>query len=107
MAYNIEKYWLDDGTCPFDNWLLGLRDKRAKARILVRLTRLELGLFGDHKSLGNGVYELRIREGKGYRVYYAIDGETVVLLLTGGSKATQSNDIALAKTYWQQHQDEG
>jgi putative addiction module killer protein len=78
----------------------GLRDIRARQRIHVRLRRLSLGLEGDWKPVGEGVRELRIPEGKGYRVYYAWDGETVVILLCGGDKSTQQRDIDLAKSYW-------
>jgi putative addiction module killer protein len=67
----IRKYRLPDGVVPFDRWIAKLRDGRAKARILVQLDRLRLGLPGDWKAVGNGVFELRIFEGKGYRVYFA------------------------------------
>ena len=81
-----------------------LKDVRAKARILVQLDRLGLGLSGDWKSVGGGVHELRIDEGKGYRVYYGRHGATVVILLCGGTKSTQSRDIEQAKTYWREYQ---
>jgi len=96
----IRKYRPSDGIAPFDRWFAKLRDERAKARILVQLDRLRLGLSGDWKSVGAGVFELRIFEGKGYRVYFGRDGRTVVILLCGGAKSTQDRDIELAKTYW-------
>jgi len=97
----IKKYVTADNNGPFETWMQKLKDKRAKAQILIRLDRIiQAGHFGDHKSVGNDVYELRITEGKGYRVYYAIEGKTIILLLCGGSKATQSKDIKLAKQYW-------
>ncbi len=92
----IRKYRDAQGRVPFDEWLRGLRDIRAKQRIHVRVRRLE----GDWKSVGEGVRELRIPEGKGYRLYYAWDGESVVILLCGGDKSTQQRDIEQAKAYW-------
>jgi len=99
----IRKYRRPDGVAPFDRWMAKLRDRRAKARILVQLDRLKLGLPGDWKPLGEGVFELRIFEGKGYRVYFAREGQAVVILLCGGDKSTQGRDVELAKTYWQEH----
>ena len=96
----IRKYRLPDGVVPFDRWIAKLRDGRAKARILVQLDRLKLGLPGDWKSVGEGVFELRIFEGKGYRVYFAREGKSIVILLCGGDKTTQSRDIELAQSYW-------
>jgi putative addiction module killer protein len=80
----------------FANWFDGLRDARAKARILVRLRRLSLGNFGDWKSLGDGVSELRIDYGPGYRVYLTRQGNSVVILLARGTKKSQSRDIKRA-----------
>ena len=68
---------------------------------------MKIGNFGDHKSVGNDVYELRITEGKGYRIYYAHENNTIVLLLFGGNKATQSKDIKLAKQYWSDYNANG
>ena len=99
----IKLYRHDNGQIPFDRWLSNLRDKRAKAKVLIRLDRLQLGNFGDTKSVGEGVSELRINEGKGYRVYYGHDGKEIVLLLCGGDKSTQQSDIKLAKKYWSKY----
>jgi putative addiction module killer protein len=96
----IRKYRLSSGVIPFDRWMAKLRDGRAKARILVQLDRLRAGLPGDWKSVGEGVFELRIFEGKGYRVYFGRDGKSVVILLCGGDKSTQARDIELARAYW-------
>lgn len=80
----------------FDNWLGGLRDIKAKARIIARIDRLSLGNPGDHRSVGKGVRELRIDYGPGYRVYYAVRGSTLVILLAGGDKSSQGDDIERA-----------
>lgn len=99
----IRKYQDPRGRAPYDHWFNKLRDKRAKSRIQIRVDRLAIGLEGDSKSVGGGVRELRIPQGKGYRVYYARDGETLVLLLCGGDKSTQSQDIGKAKQYWRDY----
>lgn len=78
-------------------WLRGLRDRAAKARIEVRLDRLALGNPGDVRPVGEGISELRITYGPGYRVYYVQRGEVLVILLCGGDKSTQSQDIERAK----------
>ena len=83
-------------TQAFAKWLDGLRDVRAKARILLRLRRLSLGNFGDWKSVGEGVSELRIDYGPGYRVYLTRQGASIVILLAGGTKKSQSLDIKRA-----------
>jgi len=80
----------------FDAWLSKLRDRQARARILVRIRRLSLGNPGDVKAVGNGISEMRVDHGPGYRVYFAKRGSTLVLLLCGGDKRTQSADIKRA-----------
>jgi putative addiction module killer protein len=80
----------------FSNWLRKLRDHNARARIQIRIRRLSLGNFGDVKPVGEGVSELRIDYGPGYRVYLQQQGNLLVLLLAGGSKKTQQTDIAKA-----------
>lgn len=82
----------------FATWLAALRDREANARILARLDRVRLGNFGDTRSVGGGVSELRVDHGPGYRLYYARRGLTVVLLLVGGDKGTQAADIARAQS---------
>lgn len=84
-------------TTVFSDWLKGLRDINARARIMVRIRRLEMGNPGDVKALGSGVSELRVDYGPGYRVYFAQQGKTIVILLCGGDKRTQSADIAKAQ----------
>ena len=99
----IREYLTTDGHLPFVEWLRGLRDRQARARIMVRLNRLRLGNFGDCKSVGDGVFELRMMCGPGYRVYFGRDGESVVLLLCGGDKNTRQKDVELAKRYWRDY----
>lgn len=96
----IHQYITSDGKIPFDEWLNSLRDIRAKARIAQRLERLSLGNLGDYKSIGDGLYELRIDYGSGYRIYFGQIGLVVILLLCGGDKSTQNRDIRKAKEYW-------
>ncbi len=85
-------------TDTFTDWLNDLRDRAARGVIGKRLARIELGLFGDMRSVGEGVSELRIDFGPGYRVYFTRRGLVVVILLCGGDKASQSRDIARAQT---------
>jgi len=96
----LVRYWREDGHEPFTEWLGALRDKRVQARVRVRLLRLETGNFGDCKPVGEGVSELRIHEGAGYRVYFGRHGATVVVLLCGGDKGSQATDIERAKALW-------
>lgn len=88
----------------FQGWVDALRDVKTEARIAARITRLAAGNFGDCKPLEQGVWELRIDWGPGYRVYYAMVGRTCVLLLCGGDKRKQSSDIRRAVEYWNDYQ---
>lgn len=99
----IRKYQDRNGRVPFDEWMSALTDNRARKRIKIRIDRLMIGLEGDWKPVGAGVREIRIPEGKGYRVYYGWDGEAAVILLCGGDKDSQSRDIELAKKYWRDY----
>ena len=81
----------------FDRWLLDLRDRKARAKIETRIRRLSLGNPGDVKPVGEGISEMRIDYGPGYRVYFTRRGPVVVVLLCGGDKGSQNRDIALAK----------
>jgi putative addiction module killer protein len=83
-------------TAEFEKTFRAIRDIRAKQKILIRIDRLELGNAGDHRNLTNGVSEMRIDYGPGYRVYYAMRGDELVLLLLCGDKTTQAKDIAKA-----------
>ena len=80
----------------FAEWIDGLRDTQGRARILARIERLAAGLLGDVKPIGEGVFELRIDCGPGYRVYFKKQGREIIILLAGGDKSTQSRDIKTA-----------
>ncbi|MDE2332780.1 MAG: type II toxin-antitoxin system RelE/ParE family toxin [Bradyrhizobium sp.] len=84
-------------TDEFDNWLTALRDQRAVAKIISRIERLGLGNAGDVKQVGEGISEMRLAYGPGYRIYYKQIGKTIVLILCGGDKSSQDNDIKRAK----------
>ena len=84
-------------TAAYQRWYSRLRDVQAQARIDARIRRVSLGNFGDVKSVGDGVSELRVSYGPGYRVYFARRGERVIVLLCGGDKGSQRRDIAQAK----------
>jgi putative addiction module killer protein len=84
-------------TLHFGKWLDALRDEQARKRIVVRIRRLQLGNPGDVKPVGEGVSEMRVPHGPGYRIYFTGSGETIVILLCGGDKSSQSRDIALAR----------
>ncbi|CAG0991844.1 hypothetical protein RHDC1_02433 [Rhodocyclaceae bacterium] len=96
----VFRYVTESGREPVTEWLQSLQDKRAQAKIRVRLKRLEAGMFGDCEPVGDGVLELREHLGAGYRVYFGRHGQSVVILLCGGSKKTQPSDIKTARQYW-------
>ena len=99
--YTIEHYYTpEDDSDVYVDWLATLRDRMAKLAIVRRVDRVIGGNFGDHKFCRDGVSELRIDVGAGYRVYYAIAGKQVVLLLCGGDKKTQNTDIDRACANW-------
>ncbi len=94
------RYQRADGSEPFTEWLTSLRDKTAAARIRMRLRQIETDNFGDCAAVGEGVIELRIHIGPGYRAYCGRHGKAFVLLLCGGDKSTQPRDITHAKQLW-------
>ena len=93
----VRRYCTVGGAEPFTEWFAGLKDRKAHARILARIEVLALGSLGDAKALRDGVWELRIDVGPGYRVYFGREGNAVVILLCGGDKSTQAKDIEQAK----------
>jgi putative addiction module killer protein len=102
--FEIQPYTTRDRRNVIREWLEGIKDKAAKVAIERRFYRVQLGNLGDHKSCRGGVWELRIDIGPGYRVYYAQDGKTIILLLCGGVKRTQDADIDQALEYWKDWQ---
>ncbi|HUD56870.1 MAG TPA: type II toxin-antitoxin system RelE/ParE family toxin [Terracidiphilus sp.] len=94
------RYQQEDGREPYTAWFRSLRDRMAKARIEARLHQIEYGNLGDCKPVGEGVTELRIHVGAGYRVYCGQRGQRIVILLCGGDKDSQARDIARAKVLW-------
>ncbi len=103
FPYAIDYYKTADGTAPFGEWLEALRDVNSRAKVRVRLDRARLGNLGDHKHLGEGVWELRLDCGPGYRVYFAKEENRLILLLVGGDKGTQRRDIAQATGFLHDH----
>ena len=103
MVNTINEYTDKQNRSPYAEWLASLRDIQTRARIIMQVDRMELGLFGDSAPIGEGLSELKIHYGPGYRVYYGKETHNACLLLCGGDKSTQSKDIKRAKAYWQEH----
>jgi putative addiction module killer protein len=99
-VFEIVRYQREDGIEPYTEWFRRLRDIAAKTSIGKRLRRVEAGNFGDCKAVGEGVSELRIDTGAGYRVYFGLHGAVMVILLCGGDKSSQDRDITKAKALW-------
>jgi putative addiction module killer protein len=95
----LRHYEAPSGADPFQDWLEA-QDWKEQGRILTRLKRVEQGNFGDTEPVGEGVSELKFRHGKGYRIYYGLDGDKLVILLGGGDKSTQRKDINIAIERW-------
>jgi putative addiction module killer protein len=102
--YEVLEYLTADGVSPFTTWK-GALDAQTRARLDRVVERFVDGNLGDHQGVGDGVIETRINIGPGYRVYYGRDGETVVILLAGGSKRTQTRDIRNAKDRWKDYKE--
>src|SRR3972149_2772412 len=102
MALTIREYLAEDGCSPFHDWLDTL-DVTVRARIQARVLRFEMGNLGDHKSVGGGVWEARLTFGAGYRLYFGKDGNSIIVLLVGGEKSSQSQDISRAKRFWRDY----
>ncbi len=99
-SIEIEIYALPSGKEPYIEWESRL-NRDMQAVVSARLARIRGGNFGDSKSICNGIYELRIKYGPGFRIYYGKRGKTVVILLCGGDKSTQKKDIKKAKEFWE------
>jgi len=96
-------YAKENGEEPFTEWLYSLRDVMARKRILVRVSRLQQGNYGDCEPVGEGVRELRMFFGSGYRVYFGEQDDAIVVLLCGGDKGSQRKDIEQAKVFWEEY----
>jgi len=99
----LRNYLTLDGRSPFEDWLNSLKDSKGRAIIKARLKRVASGNLGDYRTVGEGVFELRIMRGPGYRIYFGQVGLTIVLLLCGGDKSSQEADIRTAKQYWEDY----
>ena len=98
----IRIYEDEEGRAPFSEWM-DRQEAPLYSRVMARLERVELGNLGDHRGVGDGVFELKIDFGPGYRVYFGLDGSELVVLLIGGTKKTQRRDIETAKQYWRNY----
>lgn len=107
MKYILKTYQTTEHKRPFTEWLNAVSDRTTRAVIRARLDRLEQGNFGKCEPVGNGVFELKIYYGPGYRVYFGKIGEDVVLLLCGGDKGSQKSDIQKATVYFKDYQSRG
>ena len=103
----VKAYHDDRGNERFTDWFRSLKDTQGKARIELRLRRLEVGLHGDCEPVGDGVSELRMFFGPGYRVYFGEEAGDTIILLCGGDKDGQKRDIETAKAYWKEYQRHG
>jgi putative addiction module killer protein len=102
----VRVYRTRDGKTPFLDWRSRLRDEQGRQKVDARIARLRMGNFGDARSVGGGVQELKINFGPGYRVYFARDGTSIVILLLGGDKGTQNKDMRTAQAYWAAYKQE-
>ena len=103
IEQEVRVYARSDGSAPFTEWLRKLRDGTSRNRIRQRIARLRLGNFGDVRSVGDGVHELRAHSGPGFRVFFGRAGEAVVIVLCGGDKGSQERDIEVAKENWRDY----
>lgn len=101
----LQFYQTPNGREPFIEWFESIQNQETQDRIQKRLDRLVLGNLGDCRTVGGGVFELRIHFGAGYRVYFGEVDNTIVLLLCGGDKSSQTRDIERAKNYWREYKE--
>jgi len=105
-SYHVLVYQTETGKEPFTEWRNTL-DKSVQARIDVRIDRLAEGNFGSHRHLSNNLYEIKYHFGSGYRLYFGLEAEQIIILLTGGDKSVQQADIDKASEYWAHHNSKG
>ncbi len=103
IAKVVTYYETKEGKAPFLKWFTSVKNKGIQTVIDARIARVRLGNFGDSRSLGKNIYELRIHISPGIRIYYGLAGDKIVLLLSGGFKKSQSQDILKAREYWQEY----
>lgn len=101
----VKLYEAQEGRFPFRDWINGVIDPRLRSIVARRVNRVRLGNFGDHRALGEGLFELRIHDGPGIRVYYGRIGNQIVILLCGGDKNQQLKDIHRAHMYWRDYKE--
>lgn len=101
--WRIREYKTSSGVRPYRLWFNSLKDIRTRERVQARILRIESGNLGDHRFVGEGVYELRLDFGAGYRIYFGFDGEVLILLLLGGDKSSQKRDLQMAKAFWREY----
>lgn len=104
--YVVERYRTRDGKVPFEEWVTKMqrKDPELAFRILLRIDRAEKGNFGHYRYLRDGVWEMKMDCGPGYRIYFAVERREIVLLLIGGDKKSQQADVKQAIGYWKDHQ---
>jgi putative addiction module killer protein len=102
MLFTVKEYIAPSEKNRFREWLDSLQDQRARGIVDARLNNIRRGTFGDCESVGEGVFELKIHYGPGYRIYFGRTGKMIVLLLCGGTKRTQNKDIKKAQEYWKE-----
>lgn len=107
MIYELSIYKPHDKKAPFEKWFTSLKDKKTRQIIQARIDRAAFGNLGDVKSVGEDVFEFRIDFGPGFRVYFSIQGQKILLLLVGGEKRTQGKDIEKAKLYLRDWKENG
>ena len=95
----VQIFKTKNGRRPFNEWYKEL-DKDTKKRVISRISRVKAGYFGDFKNLGDGVFELKLDFGSGYRIYFGMRGKNLIILLCAGNKGSQKRDIEKAKEYW-------
>ena len=102
---NLQVHRTSNGREPFTEWFESIQDTKTQTRIEARLNSIKYGNFGDCQSVGDGVFELRLHFGAGYRIYFGAVDNAIVLLLCGGDKSSQATDIVRAKAYWLEYKE--
>ncbi len=98
-----KSYRTENNRSPFEDWLSKLKDVVGKAKIFARIERAEKGTFGKYRDLGSGLFELKEAFGPGYRIYFGLERDELIILLIGGDKRTQTKDIAKARELWSEY----